>query len=199
LNEYDSQNTGLKEKKFRYTGTSMRSTFKPGQVLYVHPKAEGVQPGDVVVYQKDGEYIVHRVKTVQANSVTTRGDNNPRDDKEFIPLGQIVGVVEKIDDWGNLRPVTGGRMGLWLAHLRWGAIPFVNHLRRVTGAPYRWLKARHWIGRFWHPEIITIQLLTPEGIMVKYLVRGKTVATWQPQKAWFTCRRPYDLVIFPPK
>ncbi len=199
MNENDPHKSELKENKFRYSGTSMRTTFKPGQVLYVHPRAKGVQPGDVVVYRKDGEYIVHRVKEVQPGHVITRGDNNPNDDLEFILLDDIVGVVEKVDEWGNSHPVAGGRKGLWVARLRWELTAFFNWLRPVIGAPYRWLKTRRWVSRVWHPGVTTIQLRTLDGVMVKYLVRGKTVATWQPRNARFTCRRPYDLIIFPPE
>jgi hypothetical protein len=198
LNENCHKINGL-GKKFRYTGSSMRSTFKPGQVLYVRPTTEGVQPGDVVVYRRGKVHIVHRVKKVIGPNVITRGDNNPREDAELVQPGQIVGVVEKVDDWGNFRPVAGGRVGLWLARLRWGATTLINQLRPVIGAPYRWLKARRWINLVWHPEVVSIQLQSSEGIMVKYVVRGKTVATWYHKESRFEYKRPYDLVIFPPK
>lgn len=186
-------------KKFRYRGLSMRSTFKPGQVLYMHPQAEGVQPGDVVVYRNGLEYIVHRVNSLQEDGIHTRGDNNPHEDEAPITSDQIIGVVEKVDDWGNSHAVTGGWKGLWLARLRWGTYSMFNKMLPWLGAPYRWLKAKRWVARFWHPRITIVHLQVENGIMVKYIVRGKTVATWQPKLSRFTYQRPYDLIIFPPE
>ena len=186
------------ENKFRYAGSSMRSTFKPGQVLYLRPTVKGIVAGDIVVYDSGGEYIVHRVKEVKEKGISTRGDNNLHDDVNFVSLGQIVGVVETVDDWGSFHSVKGGRKGLWIARLRWGVLALNNYLRPVVGAPYRWLKVSHWINKVWHPEVTSIQLRIPEGIIIKFIVRGKTVASWQPQLKRFICRRPYDLIIHSP-
>ena len=188
----------MNEDKFRYTGSSMLPTFKPGQVLYVRPMVESPRPGDVVVYKSGKQIIVHRVKALQANGFITRGDNNPRDDTPIKPQ-QIIGIVKKVDDWGRPRSVMGGRRGLWLAQLRWILQALYTNSLPWLGAPYRWLKARRWAGRIWQPHITTVQLQTQDGPMIKYVVLGKTVATWQPELKRFLCRRPYDLIIFPPE
>jgi hypothetical protein len=199
LSKSDPQNPNSLPKQYRYHGLSMCPTFKPGQVLYVRPEAEGVQPGDVVVYRQGDETIVHRVKSVQGTGIHTRGDNNPREDETPIPADQIIGVVEKVDDWGTFHPVASGRKGLWFARLRWGMRGMFHKMLPWLGAPYRWLKASRWVPRLWRPYITTVQLQTQNGILIKYVVHGKTVATWQPQQSRFTCRRPYDLIIFPPE
>jgi hypothetical protein len=199
LSENNPQNLNTQHKQFRYRGLSMRSTFKPGQVLYVRPEAEGVQPGDVVVYHQGEETIVHRVKSVQNTGIHTQGDNNLREDETPIPADQIIGVVEKVDDWGTFHPVASGRKGLWFARLRWGMRGMFHKMLPWLGAPYRWLKASRWVPHLWRPHITRIQLQTQNGILIKFVVRGKTVATWEPQRSRFTCRRPYDLIIFLPE
>jgi hypothetical protein len=198
LSENFPQKLNSKQKQFRYHGSSMRPTFKPGQVLYIRPEGHAVQPGDVVVYRKGEEYIVHRVSSVRSDGIHTRGDNSTREDDGPIPAEQIVGVVEKMDDWGNIHPVAGGEKGLSFVRLRWGLGGIFQKMLPWLGAPYRWLKAHRWVPRIWHPYITTLQLQTKNGSLVKYVVRGKTVATWQPELRRFTCRRPYDLIIFPP-
>jgi hypothetical protein len=198
LSETKSKKSFVDENIFRYTGTSMSSTFKSGQVLYIRPTSNGMLPGDVVVFYSRTKFIVHRIKEVNGDYFITQGDNNPREDADIISKDQIIGVVDKVDDWGKSHSVIGGQRGLWIAHLRWKILALKNQLRPVIGAPYRWLKASHWINKIWHPDITSIQLQIPEGIIIKYIVRGKTVATWQPQQENFICRRPYDLIIYSP-
>jgi len=188
-----------KIQKFRYNGPSMLPTFKPGQVLYIRPQERAIQPGDVVVFNRENEYIVHRVIAVTPEGISTRGDNNPQGDPWLLTPDQVLGVVEKAEDWDKTHAVSGGTPALLKAKTRWGIKALFTRSLPWLGAPYRWLKARRWAAKIWHPSITQIQLQTNEGVMIKYLVRGKTVATWYPRPGRFICRRPYDLVIFPPK
>jgi hypothetical protein len=186
-------------KQFRYSGLSMRSTFTAGQMLYLRPEARNIQPGDVVIYRRGEEHIVHRVYAVTPAGLRTRGDDNPMVDGLIVPLDDIVGVVEGAEGTEGLQPVIGGRRGLCKARLRWGIRGFFTRRLPWLGAPYRWLKAKRWVNRFWQPQVTTVRLKSDNGVVVKYVVRGKTVATWQAQEARFTCSKPYDLVIFPPE
>lgn len=195
LTEADLSQNNLKRDKVRYHGPSMYPTFKPGQVLYLRPESHGVEPGDVVVYRCGNTYIVHRVQLVQQEGFSTRGDNNPRADEAPIPQEEIIGVVDKVDDWGKLHPVTGGKRGLWQARMRWETKSLYHSLLPWLGAPYRWLKKRGWIRKLWHPPVERVHFQTLTGPIVKYISRGKIVAIWQPESSSFTCRRPYDLVI----
>lgn len=187
------------EKKFIYRGSSMHSTFGQGHVLYVRPESKKLRPGDVIVYRKGEYFIVHRVITVNGACVMTRGDNNSREDSDQIQLSQIVGAVEQVDDWGNTRQVTGGHKGLFLARLRWGFSAIFTWASPVVGAPYRWLKSSKLMIRIWHPKVIQVKTNSSLGPMIKYIVGGKTVATWIPNYKRFLCKRLYALVIFPPE
>ncbi len=158
-----------------------------------------MRPGDVVVYRKGAEYIVHRVRSLGPDGIHARGDNNRLEDEAPIPAEQILGVVDQADEGGILRPVRGGPTAFWSASLRWKAREIFQKMLPWLGAPYRWLKARQWIPRIWHPQIIKVSLRSANGGLIKYLVRGKVVATWQPGNGRFICRRPYDLVIPSPQ
>lgn len=176
----------------------MRSTFHQGQVLYVRPESKKPHPGDVIVYRMGEEFVVHRVNAVSREWIKTRGDNNPRFDEFPIEEKQIVGIVESVDDGKATRPVTGGRRGLIIARMRWGFSAAVNWMRPVIGAPYRWLKSSRIMAKIWHPKVIQVKTNSTSGPMIKYIVCGKTVATWNPNLKRFQCKRLYDLVIFPP-
>lgn len=185
--------------KFRYKGPSMRPTFKPGQVLYICPEGRAFRPGDVVVYKSGAVNVVHRVCAVTAEGVMTRGDNNLSVDAQLIPFEEILGVVERAEDWDATRGVTGGRWGLWRARARWRWKTLWLRSLPWLGAPYRWLKARRWVGRLWRPRVTMVRVNSSGSEIVKYVVDGNTVATFEPASGRFTYRRPYDLVIFPPE
>jgi signal peptidase I len=194
LKEHDSP-IHQEIKQFRYQGSSMHPTFKAGQVLYVRPKIRGIQAGDVIVFESDDEFVVHRVRSVTKNGVHTRGDNNPGDDRGLIPFERIVGVVDEVNDWGKVQKVSGGGKGLRFARFRWILNGMFRRILPGLGAPYRWLKGCGLIQSLWRPRIVQMRLKTSKGTIIKYLVGGKTVATWQPGISRFRCKKPYDLVI----
>jgi len=176
----------------------MLPTFKPGEVLYARPAGRALTPGDVIIYEQGGVRVVHRVVSVEPSGVKTRGDNNPSVDAWLIPFEEILGVVERAEDWKAACAVTGGRRGLWRAQARWRTKSLWQRSLPWLGAPYRWLKARRWVGRFWHPRVTLVRVYSEGGELVKYAVNGRTVATFDPASGRFICCRPYDLVIFPP-
>jgi hypothetical protein len=186
-------------EKFRYQGKSMRSTFSTGQVLYIRPQENRAERGDVMVYRKGGRYVVHRVDGMYPQGYRMRGDDNLSEDAGIVSPDEVIGVVDEVDDWGRVLRVRGGKPALYRAQLRWHLNSLLNRLRPVLGAPYRLLKTSGLVRHFWHPRLTHIQVCSSTGVMVKFLARGKTVAVWQPESGRFTCRRPYDLVISPPK
>ena len=55
------------------------------------------------------------------------------------------------------------------------------------------------MARIWKPAISQIHLKTDTGTLVKFIYRKKTVAVWEASRGRFDCRKPFDLVIFPPE
>jgi hypothetical protein len=184
--------------RFIYNGRSMHPTFRPGQILYVRPQVEALRPGDVIVYQDEVGCIVHRVCSIVSGQIITRGDNNRTPDTAPLPLDRLIGRVEMAQA-DRIRPVVGGRLGLLTARLRWAGLPAVNSLRIVFGWPYRRLKASHLMLRLWKPQIEKVHLQTDNGPRVKYLYNRRTVAVWDPLPRRFECRKPFDLILFPPQ
>jgi len=184
---------------FRYTGTSMKSTFRIGGVLYVRPDVQDAKPGDVVVYEQEGRYIVHRVLSVGEDGYITRGDDNRFADPTLIAHRQIIGRVELREHQGAIASVQGGSRGLWLARLSFVGRRLEPSLRIAFGWPYRLLKVSRIMPRIWRPAIQQIHLKTDAGTLVKYIYRQKTVAVWEASQRRFECRKPFDLVISPPE
>lgn len=176
----------------------MLPTFKPGQVLYIHPEGNTPRPGDVVVYRFRDSYVVHRVKAIKGGELITRGDNNLYEDTP-VKFNQVIGVVEKKEDKGKIENIRVNWMALLIVRLRWVLRQFFKRMLPWLGAPYRWLKASKLVSHFWHPRVTILRVQSPFSDVVKYIVRGKTVATWQQKEARFQYKRPYDLIICPPK
>jgi signal peptidase I len=177
----------------------MFPTFRPGQVLYLQPEVREVRPGDIIVYSLNDKYIVHRVHSVDEAGYCTRGDNNNFIDDLQVRPEQIVGIVDEVETGQTIRPVLGGRKGLWIARLRWSLKRVGNAILKYAGAPYRWLRANHWVVHLWHPVIIRVILNKSNYYLVKYIYHGKTIANWSSETHQFTCKKPFDLVVFPPK
>jgi len=186
-------------RAFLYTGPSMQPTFKPGQVLYARPQVQEVQAGDVLVYGQVDTRVVHRVFALQPKGFVMRGDNNRLKDAELVNPEQVLGRVELVDDGKGIHPVLNGRKGFQRARWRWFFKSIEGPLRLVFGWPYRLGKARGWVTRFWKPEIKVLKLEQGEARLVKYLFRGRTVATWDEANDHFSCRKPFDLVLQPPQ
>jgi len=189
---------------FIYRGRSMIPTFRPGQLLYVRPDVQDISPGDMVVFagSSNNNYVVHRVVSISSSGLITRGDNNSRFDPQPVESTRLIGRVEMVEDKGNVKPVPGGRLRLWRARVRWGALRVKRWLRIALKAPYNLLRnsriIRLALNRCFSHKLKVIRLETPEGPLFKTIYKGRTIAHWWPQLNRFVCRKPYDLFISRP-
>lgn len=74
---------------------SMEPTFSKGALLLVQD-TRNVKEGDIVVYQSQGELIVHRIVRVKENIIVTQGDANNVADIPFRKdqiKGKVIGWV----------------------------------------------------------------------------------------------------------
>lgn len=70
---------------------SMEPTFSKDDLIFVK-ESEDIDVGDIVVYQSAGDLIVHRVMSLEENTVITQGDANNVADQPF-DRSAIKGVV----------------------------------------------------------------------------------------------------------
>lgn len=192
--------------RLRVRGQSMRPAIRDGQVLWLSPATvSSLQRGDVVLYvQATGRPIIHRIVHrrysagewhffIAADYASVAG--------EWVLAAQVLGRVVALERAGRRISLEGWRGRLWgwafllLRPLR----PLRGRLRRIAlrlaGGPYALLRASGLARRLWRPRLERVQLATPEGPLVKYVHRGRTVAAWYPGTGRFWCRKPYDLVI----
>jgi signal peptidase I len=77
---------------------SMKPTYSGGEVIRYTTTftPEQITPGTIIIYEKEGTYIVHRVladiHTKNTHTYITKGDNNALIDTP-VSFAQIIGVV----------------------------------------------------------------------------------------------------------
>jgi signal peptidase I len=82
---------------FRVSGTSMLPTLWPGELVLIErkPLAE-IASGDIVLYQRDGRFFLHRLENIRTHStrvlIMIRGDAMPQQDPP-VPADQLLGVL----------------------------------------------------------------------------------------------------------
>lgn len=185
---------------FIYHGPSMNPTFHNGDFLYLRSTARRFIKGDVIVFTDvpENRYIVHRIISATPEHLITRGDHNCLFDRS-ITKDQIVGKVELVETKTGINKVVDGFSGLVIARF-WYSVFWLDRLmRQIFRLPYKMFRQSGLAGIIWKPEIARIQIKKGAGLQVKYIYKERTVATWDPARGIFTCRKPFDLVIPHPK
>ena len=75
---------------------SMESEYPTGSLVYATPAAgSSLQVGDVAVFWRDEDVIVHRVEEIntEEHELITKGDANPDVDVRPVPYSQVLGRV----------------------------------------------------------------------------------------------------------
>jgi signal peptidase I len=92
--------------KLRATGISMIPTLWPGDLLTVYSvRPEMTQPGDIVLYMRQGRFFVHRV--VKRNHgldealLVTRGDCMPENDPS-VGRRELLGKITEVQRAGSV-------------------------------------------------------------------------------------------------
>ena len=117
------------------TSDSMRPLLRVGDGVVVQPiDPHALQPGDVIVVRRGGDWITHRLVTVDERGWHTHGDNTRCGD-EAASAAQIVGRVIAIERNGQT---------IDLLQPRWRAID--RRINRVQRAQLRMLAAARAIG-----------------------------------------------------
>lgn len=93
-------------------GVSMMPLLRQGKdVVYIVPLSESVKKYDVLLYVRKGKYILHRVIGFYSEGYVIRGDNTYK--KEYIPSGDVVGILTKYYKNGRERSTKGKRFAFY--------------------------------------------------------------------------------------
>lgn len=78
--------------QLRVQGTSMSPFLRNREDSVVLAKPEKIKKGDIIVFERNGYYIMHRVISIKNGFVDTLGDNLITPEKD-IPVERVVAVV----------------------------------------------------------------------------------------------------------
>lgn len=104
-----------------HRGTSMLPVLRPSDLLELEPSqpAHSPVPGDIVLFDApdSGVATVHRVVSVAAGGLRTRGDNSRCSDPWIVPVESIKGSIRAV--WRNgVRVPLECRLAPWKVRLR---------------------------------------------------------------------------------
>ncbi len=188
---------------FLYNGPSMKPLFKEGDLLFVRAVSFfKVKRGDVVVFKGNldsHKTTVHRVIKVSKGGLVTRGDANRYNDRRPVLPEDLIGRVDILERNGNFYKVYNGTPGYVVGMIFRIIYSSYRLLRKLFGFPYRILRdskvVRRLIARFFSPKFDRILIQTPQGLLVKFIYKGKVVATFLPGKDRFRCVKPFDFFL----
>ena len=62
----------------------------------VHPKGYLLQPGDIVVFQTDDQFVSHRIVEINDSGIVTKGDANENNDPNLVSYSAVRGVLSSV-------------------------------------------------------------------------------------------------------
>ncbi len=181
-------------------GNSMRGTLADGDGLWLAPGPPAtLQVGDVVAYRSGRLVMAHRIVDRDTDGFRTQGDGNWRRDAARLAPEQLLGIVTARERRGVRTPVVGGRRGRWRAGWLHGCA-FFRWLLLTGLAPVYGMVRISRLGRLaWRPRVLAVRFTAAGGTLIKYIHQGQTVACWAAGEPRWICRKPYDLILSPPK
>ncbi len=187
-------------KSVVYIGSSMNPTLRaPDRLRLVPCQGKRIRPGDVIVFRPHGSdnMVVHRVISVNAQGIRTRGDGNSGSDRWFLSPDRIVGRVVWAQ-WGSgWRPIYGGFRG-GLYSLAVTAIRMIDSkISSLLHPIYRRL-ARTGVLRRWLPARMQTRVLSFDrstGTEFQLLVGRRVIGRLLPGRNQWVIRRPFRLFI----
>ena len=196
--------TNTKEKanpnSTSYLGSSMHPALKPGDRLQVIPSnGQKVRRGDVVIFVPPGSEcrIVHRVVSIDAEGIKTRGDNNYDLDQWILRSDHILGRVVSAQRGKRRRRIFGGLMGQ-LYHSVVRAINLCNSSVSAMLRPSYDRLAKSGIFRRCLPAKMrprVISLNRAAGKELQLHLGRRIIGKWLPGHKGWHIRRPFRLIV----
>ncbi len=187
-------------KSMNYIGSSMNPTLMSGDRLHTVPcDWQEIRRGDVIVFisPTDESKVVHRVVSVDANGIGTRGDNCNCIDPWVLSPDQIVGRVISVQRGNRRRRIFGGYLGRVFAGTARALHAIDSHasvlLRPVYDRLARSGILRRWVQTWKEPRVIAIS--RSGKIELQLLMGRRVIGRWLPGMTQWHIRRPFRLFV----
>jgi hypothetical protein len=187
-------------KSISYTGPSMNPTLKfPDKLQVVPYTGRKIKRGDVVVFfsPENHRMVVHRVISVNARGLRTRGDHNRDSDPWILGTDHIIGRVVSAQLGNRRRTISGGTTG-WLYTSRLKAIRLINSkMYSLLGPAYHRLAGADLIRRCL-PRRVQARVLSfhrPAGTELNLLMGRHVIGRLPPGRKGWEIRPPFRLLV----
>lgn len=183
-----------------YRGFSMSPLMKNGDLLRYAENGDSVSPGDVILFRNITDIaresiVVHRVVKSRNEILFTKGDSSFSCDPCPVPLENVLGLVYRIHRGRWSIPVLGGHSGLLQMAFGHLIMMLLLPFRFCGRMVYRTLASTGLFRKIWKPVTEKLVFHTPDGTLVKFIWKGRTVASWWPDSRRFVCRFPFALFL----
>lgn len=76
---------------------SMEPELPVGSIVYYKSVSEEeLQPGDIVVFQTDDQFVSHRIVEINDSGIVTKGDANENNDPNLVSYSAVRGVLSSV-------------------------------------------------------------------------------------------------------
>jgi hypothetical protein len=158
-----------------------------------------VRPGDVIYFQAQGgsHAVVHRVMAVTPEGLRTRGDNNPADDVELLPLGEVKGRVVAARDGRGMRTIAGGWRGQLVRCRAAAGTSMTNAAARTLHRAYHGLARSGVVQRLCpgrlRPRVYAFR--ARKRAILRLMLDRREVGRYLDWQQKWQIRRPYRLLV----
>lgn len=180
--------TALNDLYFK--GKSMRGVFLPGDRLRIETTSmQNLEAGDIIVFNRGEQDIVHRIIQHRGDRLVTWGDANPLADAQAVLPGQLRGRVIGFNRKGKEKRVQNGPRGLkkWRRNQRFWQIIFALSRfvdRFVPPASLAWLYRIE-------PGLLKLE----NSKEYKIVFKGRKIGTYNPSNGSYTLRKPWSCFV----
>jgi signal peptidase I len=183
-----------------YYGSSMNPTLREPEMMEVVPC--GYRPlrvGDVVYFLRPGSDrpVVHRVIRVVTEGISTRGDNNTREDAFLLLPKDVIGRVVASWRGQKSRKIAGGFRGCWTMYwLHWRRLldrrvsPLLHPLYHALSCRGRVVK---WLPSSFRPRIVVFRVKGEDRKRV--LLGERVIGRYDERTRRWRIRRPFRLLM----
>ena len=184
----------------------MDGVFEFGDKLYIQTLAlKNLHIGDIIAYKSldtNGKEIelVHRIFKMNKFGLVTLGDGNLFPDSTPVNQRNYIGRVLFFEREGKRHyPKKNYRTRLKLLLLRKNLflVYYVSRMLRLfLRYPYAMIRKSGFFKILWHPMIQKQAFQNDGKPLAKYIHEGSTIATYCTDTGRFTCKKPFDLLLW---
>lgn len=177
----------------------MKPMLRSGDIIFAKSSARKIQRGDIVVFSPPGEerFIIHRVVSITASGIKTRGDNNCNIDPGFLSPENVIGKVEYIQRSGKRISLLGGFWGQIYVYFLRVIFRSKASLIIILHPAYHWF-SENFILRHSFTSCLKNRIFAfyrPTGTELKLFLGRHVIATLLPQAKRWQIQRPFRLFV----